>query len=242
MRRLSIAIALCFPAFASGAAPTPEGRWEGLIQVPGRDLSLIVDLKPDSSGRWTGSMIIPGLGIKGAPLSELGVSDTDVQFGAGTLLAGPSGPATFKAHLVAAGAMAGEMKQAGNVASFSLRKVGPAQVESPPRSTAVARELEDEWRGEFELGGYPRHVTVTLENHADAAATARFVVAGKKTNDLPVDLVIQEGALLRIESQATQINYEGRFFKESSEIRGSIELGSMELPLTLRRAPAGSKS
>ena len=240
MRALSIALAL-FPALASGAAATPEGRWEGLIQIPGRELSLIVDLKPESSGRWTGSMIIPGLGIKGASLSDIGVSDTDVQFGAHALLAGSSGPATFKAHLTAPAAMTGEMKQAGNVANFSLKQVGPAQVESPPHSTMVARELEDEWHGEFELGGYPRHVTVTLENHANTGATARFVVVGKKTNDLPVDLVIQEGVLLRIESQATQVNYEGRFFKESGEIRGSIELGSMELPLTLRRA-AGGKS
>src|SRR6185437_3474801 len=39
-----------------------------------------------------------------------------------------------------------------------------AHVEQRPRSAAVTRDVEAEWRGEFELGGYPRHVTLTVAN------------------------------------------------------------------------------
>jgi hypothetical protein len=56
------------------------------------------------------------------------------------------------------------------------------------------------------------------------------------TNDLPVDLVVQQGDLLRVESQSTQVYFEGRIFTEAGEIRGTIEVGPVELPLVLRRA------
>jgi hypothetical protein len=137
--------------------------------------------------------------------------------------------------LVSADGMAGAMNQGGNVAKFSLTRVASAQVETPTRSTRVARDIEDQWTGDFELGGYPRHVTITLENRADAAATAKFIVVGKQTTTFPVDLVIEEGNFVRIESQANHVAFEGRFVKESGEIRGVVELGSLELPLVLRR-------
>ena len=114
--------------------------------------------------------------------------------------------------------------------------MGPAEVESSPRSTPVQRELEDQWTGDYELGGYPRRVTITFENHADAGATAKFVIVGKMTNDLPVDLVVQQGNLLRVESQSTRVYFEGRLFIEAGEIRGTSEVGPLELPLELRRS------
>jgi len=105
----------------------------------------------------------------------------------------------------------------------------------PPPRTAVPAALAGVWRGQYELGGYPRHVTLALENHPAAGASAKLVIIGKATNDIPVDLVVQNGDSLRIESQATGIAFEGRIGNGASEIRGTIELGSIELPLVLRR-------
>lgn len=228
------------PAIACCALPAPDGRWEGSVAIPGRELQLVVDLAQDKGGTWTGSIIIPGLGINGTPLAKIAVTGPDASFDIVNALSNPTyGPASFSVHRVAEGAMTGEMRQAGNVAKLSLHRSGAAQVELPVRSTPVAPELAREWRGEFELGGYPRQVTISLENHADAGATARFTIVGKQTTDLPVDLVLQDGAQLRIESKATQVVFEGRMVNESAEIRGTIELGSQELPLTLRRAGGG---
>ena len=67
MRRALIGCLLCAPALAC-AAGEPDGRWEGSIRIPGRELPLVVDLAPGTAGRWTGSLIIAGLGLKGAPL------------------------------------------------------------------------------------------------------------------------------------------------------------------------------
>ena len=242
MRRTLLGLLLWLPTIACGAINAPEGRWEGPIQIPGRALQLVVDLAQDSSGAWTGSIIIPGLGIKGAPLANLTVTDTDVAFDIGSLLGSPThGAARFKAHRTAADGMAGEMNQGGNAANFSLTRIAPAQVEPSPRSTSVGRAIADRWIGEFELGGYPRYVTISIENHANAAATAQFVIVGKQTTLLPVDLVTQEGDFVRVESQANRVAFEGRFFMERGEIRGIVELGPFEIPLVLRRS-AGSGS
>jgi hypothetical protein len=79
------------------------------------------------------------------------------------------------------------------------------------------------------LGDYPRDVTITVENRAGASATATFVVVGKQTTDLPVELVVEEGDFLRIESPANRVTFEGRFARDRDEIAGSIDLGSFEL-------------
>ena len=132
--------------------------------------------------------------------------------------------------------MAGEMKQGGNVARFDCARSARHRLSCRREARRSRATLEDRWTGEFELGGYPRHVTITLDNHGDAAATAKFVVVGKQTTDVPVDLVAEEGNFLRIESQANRIVFEGRFVKESGEIKGRLEMGPLELPLVLRRA------
>lgn len=238
MRRAFMIVAFCVPAAAFGAAGAPEGRWIGSIAIPGRLLPLIVDLAPEPSGAWAGSCIIPGLGIKGAPLAHIVVTDRGVTFDTGARLASESyGPATFSGRFTSKSAMTGEMKQAGNTARFSLTRIAAAQVERAVQSTPVGPELAAEWKGDYELGGYPRHVTIAFTNHPNAAATATFVIVGKQTNNLPVDLVTAEGDFVRIESQANQAAFEGRLQKDAGELRGVIELGPLELPIVLRRAP-----
>jgi hypothetical protein len=237
MRRTIMALLFSMPALAWGAAQPLEGRWEGRILIPGRETPVIVDLTRDTTAAWTGSIILPGLGVKGAPLSNVVATRNQVTFDLGNVLGTPNnGPARVRARLDAADRMSGEMNQGGNVAKLSLRKIGQPQVDVAPRSTPVTRALEAQWIGEFELGDYPRRVTLTLENHANAAATATFVIVGKRTNDLPVTLVTEESSFLRIESATTHVNFEGRFVGESDELSGTIELGPLELPVVLRRA------
>jgi hypothetical protein len=240
MRRLIIALLGLMPVLAC-AAGAPEGRWEGAIRIPGRELPLVVDLAPGASRGWAGSLIMPGLGLKGAPLSNIVVDGPDIAFDLGSALRSPTyGAATFTARTTGADQMSGELQQGGNVAPFTLVRTGRAQVEAPLISTAVRHDLEAVWTGQFMLGGAPRDVAITVANHAGAPATATFVVVGQRTTDLPVDRVIEEGDFLRIESSANRVTFEGRYVKAHDEIDGSVDLGSFELPLVLRRKPQGA--
>jgi len=215
------------------AAEPLAGRWEGTIQIPGNLLPVVVDLTSTKDSGWIGSVIIPGLGAKGVPLKDITVKGSEATFslkkGAGQGL-----EATFKTHLASDGTLAGEFVQAGNTAPVELKQVGAAQVEEPPHSTLVSKEAQGEWQGEYQLSGYPRHVTLKLTNNAGRAA-AEFVVVGKRVNNLPVDLVTQEGTLLSIYSHETAITFEGRLAKDAREISGTLSQGPVDVPLVLRR-------
>ena len=215
---------------------TISGRWEGSIQIPDREQKVIVDLDQDGKGGWIGSVTMPGLIVKGATLMDIALKDSELTFGIKSALnVQRVGPINFKAHLAPNDTLTGNFVEGGNTAPFTLKKTGPAQVELPPRSTEVSKEIEGEWKGEYEMTGYPRHVTLKLLNHPDGAS-ADFVIVGKKINNLPVDLVTQEGDLVTIDSHETGVSYEGRWQKQNAEIKGTLFQGAVETPLVLRLA------
>jgi hypothetical protein len=236
--RMRIAfILLLASTLVSRADEIAAGRWEGTVQIPNRELVLVVDLAAgsDKGGGWRGSITIPGLGIKGAPLADIAVKSDGVVFSIKSALTDQrAGPAKFNAHFVSDRKLAGNFEQAGNSASVALEKTGPAQVEAPSHSTAIAKEIEGEWKGDYEIFGYPRKITIKMQNRGAEGATAEFVIVGRKENKLPVDHVAQEGEFLTIDSHETGLSFEGRARKD--EIQGTILQGPFEIPVTLRRS------
>jgi hypothetical protein len=217
------------------AAEIAAGRWEGVAQIPGNELKLIVDLSDEGGKGWTGSIIIPGFSIKGAELADLHVRGGELDFAIkGALGNERSGRTELKAHLTADGHLAGDFKQGGNSAPFVLSKTGPAQVDLPPRSTAVAKEVEGEWKGDYEMLGYARHATLKFSN-GGAEAAVEFTIVGKKVNNVPVSLVTQDGDFVTVKSNEFGITFEGRLSKQAGEIKGTLSQGPMEAPLVLRK-------
>jgi len=223
-----IAILIGAAALPCGAQDLISGRWEGSARVPDDELTVVVDLA-QQNGAWAGSIIIPGFGVKGLPLTDIKVEPPDVTFAV-------TGPLGIKMNLrllsPPENKLAGNFEQAGNHAPATLKKTGPPQVESPPKSTPVAKELEGEWKGDYEMLGYPRHVSIKFANHPDGA-TADFVIVGRKRNVLPVDLVTQENDLVTVDSHAMGFTFEGRL--QNGKLTGAVRQGPMEMPLVLER-------
>jgi hypothetical protein len=216
------------------AAEPLTGRWEGAVHIPGEDLALVIDFSADKTGAWTGSIIMPGLNTKGLPLKDIVLKGSDATFAVkSSAIRGFE--ATFKGHLDGGGKLTGDFTQRGNTAPFELKQIGPPQVEVPPHSTPIAKAFEGEWLGEFQLLGYPRKVTLKLTNNSEHGAAAEFIVVGKRVNNLPVDLIIQDGNLLSIKSSETGITFEGQFRKDTGEIRGTFSQGPVEVPFSLHR-------
>jgi hypothetical protein len=204
------------------------GRWEGTTHIPDDDLNVIVDLAQEN-GTWVGSIIIPGLDVKGVPLTDITVKASAVSFSVkGTL------GIQLKLQLDGSGKLTGNFEQAGNRALTTLQKTGPPQVEYPLRNTPVAKELEGEWKGDYPMFGYTRHVSIKFTNRGPDGAAAEFVIVGRRTNNLPVDLVTQEGDLLSVDSHEIGISFEGRL--RDGKLGGAIRQGAIETPLVLERA------
>jgi hypothetical protein len=228
------ALILFASALVANADEISEGRWEGTANIPGLELKLIVDLRSGASG-WNGAITIPQLGVRGAELSQVVVNGTELTCAIKTALADKqTGPARLKGHVSPNGTLTGDFTQAGNTAPFILSKTGRPQIETPPRSTALAKEFEGVWKGGYELLGYPRTVTLKLSNHDAAGATADFVIVGRKENKLPVDLITQHGSFLSVESHETGLSFEGQL--ENDELHGTILQGPLEIAVTLQHA------
>jgi hypothetical protein len=239
--RFPVVVALvALSAANANAGPSAAGRWQGVVQIPGLPLHATIDLDQDRSGAWTGSIIVPELALKGIALTDITPRDGTLTFAIKGVLAGPQDPpAAFEGRLEGADAMSGTFTQAGNRAPFTLRRTGAAQVDQPPRNTAVAKAMEGKWVGEYELMGYSRQVTVTFTNHGADPATVDWVIVGKRVNNLPVDVVQRDGDFVRSESHSFGINFEGRL--RGAELDGTYEQGPVELPLVLKRAQGEKK-
>ena len=222
-----IGIVIFAAALACGAEEVISGRWEGMAQIPDYELKMVIDLA-EENGVWVGSIIIPGLDVKGAPLTDIAVRPPEVSFAVKGALG-----VRLKLLLDANSRMTGDFEQAGNRALTTLNKTGPPQVERPPRNTAVARELEGEWKGDYEMLGYTRQVSIKFTNRGLEGAAAEFVIVGRKHNNLPVDLVTQEGDLVVVDSHEIGISFEGRL--RNGKLTGAIRQGANETPLVLER-------
>ena len=222
-----IGIVIFAAALACGAEEVISGRWEGMAQIPDYELKMVIDLA-EENGVWVGSIIIPGLDVKGAPLTDIAVRPPEVSFAVKGALG-----VRLKLLLDANSRMTGDFEQAGNRALTTLNKTGPPQVERPPRNTAVARELEGEWKGDYEMLGYTRQVSIKFTNRGLEGAGAEFVIVGRKHNNLPVDLVSQEGDLVVVDSHEIGISFEGRL--RNGKLTGAIRQGANETPLVLER-------
>jgi hypothetical protein len=98
-----------------------SGRWEGIVEIPGRPFKLVIDLAPGDSANWTGSATVPGFNVKGAPLANLAVSGSQVEF----TIKGVLGDPRLKAQLEG-DALKGDLTVNGNTARFTLRQTGRA--------------------------------------------------------------------------------------------------------------------
>jgi hypothetical protein len=241
MRRSIVLLAVTLWASHCAGAGAVDGRWEGAAAIPGSPLRMVVDLARDASGRWNGSIIIPALGVKGNPLDHIVVTPDTITFDLGDALrAATFGAARFHLRFTKRDLAIGDLEQGGNVAKVSLRRIGAAQVEVQPQSTALSPELVAQWSGSFELGGYPRQVTIKFARGEDGRGSAQVTVVGKQVTNIPVNLVMQTGDFVRVESGATPVSFEGRLLAQAGEIRGTIAVGSAEFPLVLKRAPGES--
>jgi len=237
------AIALAASA-AARAAPDAAGRWEGVADVPGHPLRLVVDLDRDAQGRWEGSAILPDRGVKGAPLDALDVAGCDVRFG--LKAAFPGGDALQpKLDLAcqADGTLAGSFALGGRSTRVSLHRSGAAQVDRPATSSVISAALAGRWTGRYELGGFAREVTLTLANRDGKGGGGQLVIVGKRMTTLDVDQVTQGREFVTLRASAADFRIEGRFSPEDGVIDGGVAQGPFEAAIVLRRqAAAGEKA
>jgi hypothetical protein len=77
-------------------------------------------------------------------------------------------------------------------------------------------------------------VSLKFKNRGADGAAVEFVVVGRRHNNLPVDLVTQEGELVTVDSHDIGFTFEGRL--QDGKLTGAIRQGAIETPLVLERS------
>lgn len=223
---------------AGPATSSLEGRWQGVIEIPGRPVDATLDIKRNSAQEWIGSTDLAQLKLRGATLSPITVAGSDVSAELANELGGPGETkALYAAHLGSDGALHGEFHQAGNSAPFVLTRTGEAQVQLPRPRGVVPKTMEGKWTGDFiGTGNYPRHVTITLSNPGGDGTQAQFVSVGKRTLEIPVSWLGFGDGFLELESPIG-IGYEGKLSADRRHLVGVAVVGGDEFTLNLEHAP-----
>src|SRR5580765_8189561 len=117
------ALLISSAAICNAAELTP-GRWEGVVRIPERELTVVVNLDRGAGNDWVGSITVVGLDIRGAPLTDIVMKAPEIAFSAQTAPPPRGLQATFKGKLDSSGMLSGTFIQAGNTAPFSLKRTG----------------------------------------------------------------------------------------------------------------------
>lgn len=229
---------------AARADEALAGRWQGMADLAGEPLPMVVDLAPAAGGTsapaWIGSLVLPGRNVKGAALTQVVVSGQGLRFTLAEAL--PSAAAPFEVRLTrgADGQLVGELRQGTLVAPLRLARSGDAQVERPVPATALSPALTGTWVGRYELGGYPRDVTLKLANGAGGLGGGELVIVGKRRSELVIDHVVQGREWVTLTARAASLRIEGRH--GDGTISGRLVQGPFEAALVLRRAGPEGRS
>ncbi|MFO1338367.1 MAG: hypothetical protein U1F53_09030 [Burkholderiaceae bacterium] len=217
----------------------PAGHWEGSAAIPGATLPLVLDLARDAQGAWAGSATLPGRRAQGVPLRQLAVgADGRVEADLGEAFGGPPSklPTTLVVRMLPDQRLEGEWRQGGHTAPLTLRRQGEAQVERPTVPAPLAPGLAGVWRGRYELGGYPREVTLRLVPRAPGASSdGELLIVGRRSTRLPVDRVTVGQGYLSLDADGADFHIEGRWDMARGEIDGEMRQGPFEARLLLRR-------
>jgi len=128
---LIVAVALGGSAAAASpdTAEDPGGHWEGAIELPSLELTVMVDLEQGEDGAWRGTIDIPQQGAEGLPLEAITAAADSLTFA----IEGIPGTPTFRGT-VAGTEVRGTFTQGGQTFPFRLGREAmpkPARPQEP---------------------------------------------------------------------------------------------------------------
>jgi hypothetical protein len=217
---------------AAFAQSGPAGHWEGTVQLPDRDLQIVVDLAKDEKGAWNGAFAQAD-GVKNVPLADIKVDDKSVKF---RIAAGGANAPGFDCSLESPTSMRCTLTTPAGSIAATMKRTGEAKVELPKSSPAVAAELEGNWEGSIETPGGAVRLVVHLKNQPDKTVKGTMDSPDQNATDLPLTDVAQKGSAVEFQLRLVNGAYKGTLNKDATQLEGEWSQGGASLPLTLKKS------
>ena len=226
---LSAVFTVPAPALFAQTAIDPSGHWVGTVQIPGREVTVEIDLRRTDRGVFSGTLNTPAENIRGVPLQTVAIDGTSIRFHSRR-------DQPFAATLSTDGkAMFGEYTISGYSLPFSMNRTGDAEVIDVPPSPAIAKRLEGTWNGTLAVGQRALRLTLTLSNRADGTAMGRMVSLDEGGLELPVTIA-QDAVTVTITAGITGSEFSGVLNADGTELAGTLTQRGFSAPLTFRAA------
>jgi hypothetical protein len=210
------------------AVPDPSGHWNGSVQAPGMQVPFEIDLAKGTNGQFDGTLSIAAQKIKALPLTKIAVEGSAVAFHARS-------DQPFTGVLSDdRQSITGEFLVSGNSLPFTLARSGDAVIQPPPRSAAIAKELEGTWTATLVAEGVSHHLVMTLENHPDGTGSGRIVNEDEGGLLLPITIA-QQGKNVTIETIPVASTFAATLNDGATELAGTITEGPVTAQVSFRR-------
>jgi hypothetical protein len=225
-----LAAAMTLAGASLARAQTPaSGHWEGTIAAPGREISIVIDLRGEG-GKWQGTVAVPAEKLKGLPLTNITATGDTVTFS----MPGPGDP-SFKGTVSKDGkTLSGDFVQGGGSVPFTLTRTGDAMIDPLPKSTPITADLQGTWSGALAIKDMTLRVTVEFSTAADGTGTGTLVSLDQGNATIPVAAVVQKGAAVTFFTPSVGGSFEGTL--KDGELAGTWTQGAGGIPLVFKRA------
>jgi hypothetical protein len=211
----------------------PAGHWEGSIQLPDREVQILLDLAKDEKGAWAGTFAQTTQNVRNVPLADIKVEDKSVKF---RISAGGANAPSFDCNLDGPSAMSCTLNTPGGSVTAPFKRTGDAKVELPKSSPAVAGEFEGNWEGTLETPGGSLHLVIHFKNQPDKTVSATLDSPDQNSMGLPLTDVVQKGSAIEFQLRLVNGGYKGTLNKETTQLAGEWNQGGNSLPLTLKKS------
>lgn len=216
---------------------TPEGYWEGAIEIRGNPMDIAVELARDAQGAWSGTIDIPAQNARGVGLVNVMVEGREVAFA----MAGVAGNPAFGGALAEDGkSIAGEFTQGITQLTFRLRRSVRKQTEggAPSAFTQTGvpgKDLAGIWLGMLDTGAIELRLIARISKDREGAYSGVFDSVDQGAAGLKIDSFQVEEDSVRLELKHPPAVFAGKFNAARSEIEGEWQQGGGSLPLILHR-------
>lgn len=226
---LVLVLGSSFRAALAQAPASPSGHWEGSIEIPGQALKIEIDLARKAAV-WEGTISIPVQGLKAFPLSAIAVQSDRVSF---TMKGVPGDPAFTGKVSSDAKSIAGDFSQGGGTVPFTLARTGDANIEAPPKSTPITKDIEGSWEGGLDVNGKVLRLVLKLSNGPDKGGRGTLISVDQGGGEIPLTAVTQTGSHVKVVIRSIAASYEGNL--ENGQLTGTWTQGPGNLPLVFKR-------
>ena len=238
-KRLLVPVAaVAVLAFGAADVPSPQGRWQGAIELPGQSLEVLVRIVAGQGRAWSGTIDIPAQGARSLTLSKFEISSGAVQFS----ITGVPGDPTFRGTLSSA-TIVGQLTQGGQTFAFRLERSSAEAIDWSARMKARAAgeaktgtEKDEHETYDRKKGTKPAHALDEYAGEYVHPAYGVIAVSGDGASGLKATL---QGIPMRLEHwhyETFRVHFEDPAFADEkmfvlfrTNMKGDVD--ALEIPL-----------